>query len=288
MRNIASFLRVSLLCGTFLLLSHARAAYFTDVLDNGSTNRCIMDAAFHQLMEGFPDGTFRPTQPLHRAERVMVMARLLNTALKGFMVLPATPLPESSDDIPAAHWAAPAAQFLGEHGLPTPIDHANAVVTKGDFLVEVYRILHAGARTTPTAAAAEFRDNALIADSWLSRLQAPITRKETARLLEDFLYYLTQHAVAEGTITRLETDAEGFRWATLDTAIGECQLCLPTRGVVITGGSEDAVRIGATIRTLSDAVGGTGGRGKYYRAREVTVINSPKSVASQEQPLKNQ
>lgn len=275
MRINTNFIRFScLIFGTLLALTCAQAALFTDVPEKAIASRDISSAAYHQLMEGFPDGSFRPEAPLRRVESVMVVARLLHTALKGFMVLPA---PSSAAPVDAhGHWSASAANFLAENGFADLTKAAMAApgtpVTKGEFLTLLDRLLHAGERTTPEAAFNALREEALVPADWQGKLQSCILRQEVAQSVERFLGYLTKHAEAEGTITALETDDDGYRWATLHTAIGECRLYIPTRGVMISGGTQDDVRVGATIRTLSGAVGSTSARGKYYCVRELAMI----------------
>ncbi|QJD86295.1 Ig-like domain-containing protein [Cohnella herbarum] len=51
-----------------------------------------------RIMKGFTDGTFRPGQPLHRAEAVVIINRLLGIA-------PAVRSEPRWSDVPASHWA---------------------------------------------------------------------------------------------------------------------------------------------------------------------------------------
>ncbi len=250
-----------------------RAQFFTDVPDGTRLCRDVTDAAYHQLMEGYPDGAFRPAQPLTRAGAVMIYARLLSVALKGFMVMPgaAEALPVF-DDVPATHWMRPAATFLAEHGLAPRGDGARfltaAPVTRGDLAVALYRLQHAGMAAVPADAAGWLHERSLLPEAWLASLEAPVTRGEVARLLNDLLLYLTQHAMTEGTITRFDDGGKGQRWMYLDTAIGPCKLVLPDVGVEVT--DEAALREGMAIRTISDAV--NGGGQTYYRVRKATVL----------------
>lgn len=291
MHNRVIFLHLCLAVGVLALITRAQAAYFTDVPDSEAASQYITDVAYHQLMEGFPDGKFHPDAPLRRAESVMVLARLLNTALKGFMVLPAPENAQPAIVLPDAHWMSSAAHFLLEHGMFTsPASatyHANDRVTKGEYAADLSHLLHAGADITPRAAMRELIDESLAPPEWQQQLDVPMTRREVAQLLENTLSYLRQHAVAEGAITQLATDEEGFRWATLDTAIGECRLCVPTRGVIVHGATPDEIRVGLRIRTVSDTIGSAGKRGRYYCAREITVLGSAKAVVSTPQDENN-
>ncbi|MCD1258202.1 N-acetylmuramoyl-L-alanine amidase [Paenibacillus athensensis] len=66
------------------------------------------------LLEGYPDGTIRPDQPITRAEVAVLFARLLAAAQPG------THAPTASGafvDVPAGHWAAGAVRALQAQGL---------------------------------------------------------------------------------------------------------------------------------------------------------------------------
>ncbi|OPZ82192.1 MAG: Cellulosome-anchoring protein precursor [bacterium ADurb.Bin429] len=255
----------------FWLTSSVRAGFFPDVPDGTRLSRDVTDAAYHQLMEGFPDGAFRPELPLTRAGAVMVYARLLSVSLEGFMVLPgaSVSLPEYAD-VPPAHWMRAAAAYLAERGMLPPVEGDRFVpegpVTRGEFLRGLYRLMHEGALSDD--AIAWLNDRCLLPDGWATAFDVPITRGEVARALGDVLLYLTQHAMTEGAITRISEAEDGLRWVELDTAIGPCRLALPVVGVMVEGA--DALREGQTIRTISDAV--NGGGTKYYRVRKVTVL----------------
>ncbi|HOF87319.1 MAG TPA: S-layer homology domain-containing protein [Armatimonadota bacterium] len=254
----------------FGLALSARAGFFPDVPDGTRLSRDVTDAAYHQLMEGYPDGAFRAEWPLTRAGAVMVYARLLSVALEGFMVLPAEPvaLPAYAD-VPDAHWMRAAAAYLAERGMLPPSGtrfEPARPVARGEFLRGLYRLMHEGA--LDDAAIAWLDERCLLPAGWGEALNAPITRGEAARVLVTVLFYLTQHAVTAGTITSVGAEADGLRWVELDTRIGPCRLAAPVRGVIIEGA--DDLREGQTIRTISDAV--SGGGEKYYRVRKVTVL----------------
>lgn len=273
MRAILSLLAVA------LLFAPVRAAFYTDVPDGAPLSHDITDAAYHQLMEGYPDGAFHPSQPLARADAVMVYARLLNVALRGFMVLPGAGVkaPEFAD-VSATHWLRPAAAFLAQKGVPLRAlagsFQPTAPVSRGEFVVELYRLLHAGVVVSEAEAASWLGERSLLPAGWQAELKAAITRSEVARTLIDVLAYLTQHAETEGAIASLSDSQDGRRWMELDTAIGVCRLALPDRGVEMTG--TDALQIGMKIHTVSDAV--AGGGQTYYRVRKVTVL--PKEMAA--------
>jgi hypothetical protein len=272
-----------LVLGLLCLVLPARAQFFPDVPDGTLLARDVTDAAYHQLMEGYPDGAFRPNAPLTRADAVMVYARLLNIALRGFMVLPGTgdaQMPRFTD-ISEKHWMRAAAAFLTQHGMLHPAAgnrfRPAQPVRRGEFIVELYRLQHAGTVVTPPEAMAWLDERGLLPTGWTA-LEAPVTRGEVARALGDLLLYLTQHAMTEGTITAIEAERDGLRWVKLDTIIGPCRLAMPVRGVTMDGVEE--LREGMMIRTISDAVNG-GGK-SYYRVRKVTPLGktakSPSSI----------
>jgi len=264
-------------CLALWVPAHAQQQqFFTDIPMTDIDLEAIQNAAANQLMEGYPDGAFHPEYSVRHSESVLVMARLLNVSYKGFMVLPSPTVTRPRvTGVPLKHWLYPAARFLAKHGMlgdTTKVSPLAATpVTRGELLTDLSRLLHMGESMRPDECAKELADDCLLPDGWKDRYDAPVTRRELARLLDNLLNYLTQHAVAEGTITAFETDGNGDRWVHLETAIGEARLCMPTRGIIVQGGSEEAVRAGMKIQTLSDVVAGTHSK-PYFRVREVTIL----------------
>lgn len=253
--------------------SVGHAQFFADIPETDPEARVITEVAYHQLMEGYPEGVFRPEEPLRLAEGVMVYARLLNVALRGFMVLPGvTPPATASVPDPVPTWANPAAEFLLDQGMwPYERDQwrLDTPLTRGEFAQGLFRLLHAGASCDERTAITDLRD----ADIWPAPWEAvdvPLTRRDAAILLDATLVHLTQHAVTEGTIAAFETDKDGTRWVHLRTAIGEGRLCLPVRGVVMEPAPQ-ALTEGMRIRTLSDAVASSR-YGTFFRVRAVTIL----------------
>lgn len=249
----------------------AEAQFFSDIPATDRNATVITDAVFHQLMEGYPGGVFAPDQPLRRVEGIMVTARLLNIALKGFMLLPGTP--QTAERLTAPAWADPAAHFLLEHGMwpytATDDWQPQTPLTRGEFAQLLYRLLHTGASGDTATAMATLVDAAVLPEPWAAPA-APVTRGEVARVLEETLVYLTQHATTEGVIRAFESDEDGTRWVCLTTEIGEGRLCLPRRGVLMAPEDCD-LHAGMRIRTLSDAVSSSN-HGTYFRVREVTIL----------------
>lgn len=284
MRSLFRHSRLWLALGGLLLLTPVHAELFHDVPMTDADCIAIEDIALNQLMEGFPDGNFRPERTASRAEGLMVMARLLNISLKGFMILPGETVENPDlENIPQDHWLHPAAMFLAERGMIDDTVYQNVAstdpMTRAEFLASLARLLHAGATQTVASAVQEFENRGLFPEEWSGALGEPITRREMARLLDRTLYHLTQHAVAEGTVMALETDEQGQRWVYLDTPIGQARLYLPTRGVVVVGNDEKNIAEGMKVRTISDAVSGAGGR-PFYRVREVTILPEGESKIS--------
>ena len=277
-------MRITLLClrvavaviGACLFApAFAQQQFFADISPDDRDARVIMDAAYHQFLEGFPNGNFKPDAPLHRSGHVMVMARLLNTALKGFMVLPAPAQPVPAElRAASASWASHAVDFLAEHGMLDRVlttgYRADLPVFRGEFLAALNRMLLDGTDCTPEKAYADLLDASVAPKDWEGSLAVPITRREVARVLENLLFFLTQHAVTEGRIVKFEVDTSQDRWVTLDTRIGSARLVLPILGVTFNNGEPETLQPGQRIRTLSDAVSGNGG--PFYRVREVTVL----------------
>jgi hypothetical protein len=259
------------------------AQYFPDVPASAPDSRVITDVAYHQLMEGFPDGQFLPEAPLTRAESVMVLARLLNVAIRGFMVLPGTPVPAGEvllPDLASDHWMRRAALFLAERGM-LPIPPAAAVeprtpMTREAWSLALYRLMHAGQGAERATVATALEEADLLPKAWPQAWEKPVTRREIARILEQAMYYLTLHAVTEGTVTALETDDRGERWVRLQTPLGEARLCLPLKGILVEGGTDDTIAVGMRIRTLSDAV--VTHTARYFRVREVTLLTGEKAT----------
>lgn len=276
MRQLITVSRLLLLLGGLLLFTPLHAQqFFSDIPADDRDKLSFIEVASNQLMEGYPDGTFQPEATVRRDESVMVMARLLRTSLRGFMVLsPAQCTTAQPPAIPVNHWAYTAAMYLVEQGMwDSQLDtvRLREPVTRGELLGFVARMLHAGVPQTAEQASAELHERGLLPEGWdTPSLGQSVTRREMARFLDPLLYHLTQYAMAEGTIIAFETDPQGTRWVHLETPLGEARLCLPVRGVVIQGGEDDSLREGVKVRTLSDAVGSR--NGAYYRVRQVTIM----------------
>lgn len=267
---------VMLLGWSFALPVHAQQ-YFSDVSSSDPDCDAINDMAVNQLMEGFPDGTFKPEIAMRQVDGIMVMARLLNVALKGYMVIPAfTPKATIVLTLPSKHWAYSAADFLAKYGLlSADTEQVNLKVTpftRRETLTLLSRLMHSRDVTPIAAFMQELQEDCLLPDGWLHNLEQPVTRREMAALLDKTLCYLMQHAMTEGTITAFDNDENGDRWVHLSTTLGEARLRFPVRGMVVKGGADDSLHEGMRIRTVSDVVNGAQGK-PYYRVREVQILS---------------
>ena len=274
MRHFMRAVRLAaILAGCALFTPVFAQLFFSDIRAGDRDARPITDSACDQLMEGFPDGNFHPEAPLHQGEEVMVMSRLLNIALKGFLVMPvaADPMPNNM----YKPWLSSAASFLAENGLwHAVIGHEcrpDRQVSKGAFLQALYALMCGATSGTPQAAYAWCSDASLLPEGWGDDQHASVSRRQAACVLEAALYYLTQHAVTEGKIVKYDMDDDQNRWVTLDTPLGQGRLVLPPEGVTIHGGQATDLQPGRRIHTLSDAV--TGKAQPYYRVREVTIVD---------------
>lgn len=101
-KNIALTLSAGLAIApivTFADLAVAQRASFTDVDANYWAKPFIERLAQEDIIAGFPDGSFKPNQPVTRAQ----FAAIVRKAFKGEVVRNAT----TFKDIPAKYWATP-------------------------------------------------------------------------------------------------------------------------------------------------------------------------------------
>ncbi|MGN1307360.1 MAG: S-layer homology domain-containing protein, partial [Faecousia sp.] len=86
-----------------LLTDESRAAYwsqtnpYSDVTDDSWYNNAISTMTNAGIVEGYPDGSFRPDQPITRAEFVAIATRFSKAIYDGG---------NSFTDVPENHWAA--------------------------------------------------------------------------------------------------------------------------------------------------------------------------------------
>jgi hypothetical protein len=104
----------AILAGLFISLllqgqSLLWAAPFADVYNNHWANRYIDFLSGRQVVTGYPDQTFRPNQPVTRAEFAVMLAKSQNMITGRSMISPFA-------DVPSSHWAAGAIQSVANQG----------------------------------------------------------------------------------------------------------------------------------------------------------------------------
>ncbi len=95
----------------------------------------VESAVAMKLVGGYPDGTFKPFNPVSRAEGVVIIARFAELPVSGDVVV--SPFP----DLPLNHWATPAVYTATEAGLLTYLSGKNFEPRKNLTRAEVAEIL---------------------------------------------------------------------------------------------------------------------------------------------------
>jgi hypothetical protein len=81
-------------------VSAPRIAVFTDLPETHWAAPYVAETVSLRIVSGYPDGTFKPSDPLTRAEAIKIIAVFDGLKIEG---LRAKPFP----DVPVSHWAAP-------------------------------------------------------------------------------------------------------------------------------------------------------------------------------------
>lgn len=90
---------------------HRKNAGFTDLLPGDSAFEDVKELVSRKVLSGYPDGTFRPDNPVRRDE----FARMITAAMGQE---PRSHLTSSGfDDVPLSHWACPYIRLAVESGL---------------------------------------------------------------------------------------------------------------------------------------------------------------------------
>lgn len=76
----------------------AKAISFSDLPSNHWAYEAIMDIVNRGIMSGYPDGTFRPNNPIQRSETAVILVKLFN-------LQPIKPAKSSFADVLKSHWA---------------------------------------------------------------------------------------------------------------------------------------------------------------------------------------
>ena len=72
---------------------------FPDVATAGETHDAVAYGQLHSWINGYPDGTFRPNQPITRAEAAKLINRVTSRSLRVQAIV------TQFTDVPASHWA---------------------------------------------------------------------------------------------------------------------------------------------------------------------------------------
>ena len=130
---LASFLLLALLLQT--AWAGGAAAAFPDTAGHWAEAE-IEDMQGRGLLQGYPDGSFRPDAPVTRAELLVVLLRSLEIEANG-------PTDAAFADVPSTHWAAPvvaSARRLGfASGYPNGTFRPDAPMTRAEAAALLYR-----------------------------------------------------------------------------------------------------------------------------------------------------
>ncbi len=104
---------------------------FSDLLFDAWYGKYICRAKDAHLIDGYPDGTFRPAQNINFSEAAKIIA-LTATLNAGDPILP-------SDD--GGPWYSRYVRFLSEaHAIPTSIKSLDQVITRGEMAEMIWRL----------------------------------------------------------------------------------------------------------------------------------------------------
>lgn len=105
-------------------------ASFDDVDINAWYARPVCIAKMYQIVNGYPDGTFRPTDPISFVEAAKVLTKVLALHAQG-----------GQDGGTDPRWFTVYVQNLSEHNaIPTSIKRFDQVLTRGEMAEMVYRL----------------------------------------------------------------------------------------------------------------------------------------------------
>jgi len=138
---------------------------FSDVDAGSWYNNAVSVMAKMEIINGYPDGTFKPNGAITRAELTAMIARIA----KQMHILPSNTL--SFSDI-AGHWAASDIMYVADigwvNGYPEGTFRPNQQITRAEFMTIVNRILERAPETPDDLLTEEmlvWEDNANI-DAW--------------------------------------------------------------------------------------------------------------------------
>jgi len=111
---------------------------FKDVSSSHWANDAIMSAVAEGWVKGFPNGEFKPDQPITRAEMAMIIGYADG-------VQPRLPVIGPFNDVPKSHWSAPMlyAMKLNKQieGMESNLYKPNLQASRADYAVLLYRFI---------------------------------------------------------------------------------------------------------------------------------------------------
>ncbi len=111
--------------------------FFSDVARSSWYAQDVCEGIVHKLLNGYPDGTFRPQRNVNFAEAAKIAANLFSFDLR-----------EESGD---ARWFVPYVERLSElKAIPTSITHFDQLLTRGEMAEILFRL---GTNNTTKASA---------------------------------------------------------------------------------------------------------------------------------------
>ncbi len=133
MKRISALL-IAVLVSLMAMTSVTWAA-FTDTQDNWA-EPAILRLAAQGLMEGFPDGTFRPDSPLSRAQLAKIVVES-----SGHKETPQTPTKQTFSDVSSLHWAFPWVEYAASTGLVRGYPNGTYLPEQAVSVVEMLTVL---------------------------------------------------------------------------------------------------------------------------------------------------
>jgi hypothetical protein len=92
-------------------LLHRKNAGFADLPPDHGAFADVSELVFRQVLAGYPDGTFRPENPVKRAEFAKMIVAALGMSPKTNLTT------RRFADVPPSHWANPCIRVAVDHGL---------------------------------------------------------------------------------------------------------------------------------------------------------------------------
>ncbi|BAY21716.1 hypothetical protein NIES2100_14730 [Calothrix sp. NIES-2100] len=172
---------------------------FSDI-QNHWAKASILAAAGRNILRGYPDGTFRPTAPVTRAEFAAIIAT-------GLPKQPASRPPITFTDVPANHWAAKAiAQAYQTNylsGYPNGVFKPNEIILRVQALVALASGLKYPASTDPVSILKKNYDDFAQIPSYATSAIAAATEKSIVVNYPDIRRLQPNQNITRGEIAAL-------------------------------------------------------------------------------------